>query len=463
MTVAGIWLRVSSDKQDEQNQLARIEEWIRAHGYIQGKVYQAHDKSASKREHLPLLREAIADMKSGLIDVLAIRNTDRIDRTEDLGSILKEVKEAGGRIESVDESWVAELSGLPEKLMTSMTEWKNAEYVKNLSANVSDAQARRRSAGSFASGVSPRGYAIVGTHADGTEHPNPGKCQSCYPDRGGSKTLIPDADAGIIKRIFEAVAAGDSYLTVARALQKDHVPTRDGGAWATGVIGQIIRNPTYRGIVQHKGQTYMMVEPIVSSVVWKAANDAVAKRAKGAGKGGGRKSRSFLRPVCVCGGPMYVYNNDPRYAHYRCAGIGPAGNSSQGKPCGNTIKVSELDAEVTAEFENADDAEIVETVISGSDYAEEIAAAQLAIKDLDVMADDYDDLHAELVRELRRLRDLPSEPAKVTTVFTGRSEGDAFKEMERAERMAFIRLWTLTVYPEGTEPRWKLTRGEPRM
>lgn len=458
MTVAGRWYRVSGDMQDEQNQIARVEGHIEARGYSAGKVYTAHALSATKREHLPLLREAIADMKSGLIDVLVIRNTDRIDRTEDLGMILKEVAEVGGRIESVTEPWLADMSGLGGKVMTGVTEFMNAEYTRKLAANISDAQARRRAAGSFASGTGPRGYAIVGTHADGTDHPSPGKCQSCYPDRGGSKTLIPDADAGIIKRIFEAVAAGDSYLKVARDLQSDRVPTRDGGAWATGVIGQIIRNPTYRGIVQHKGQTYMMVEPIVSSVVWKAANDAVAKRAKGAGKGGGRKSRSFLRPVCVCGGPMYVYNNDPRYAHYRCAGMGPAGNSSQGKPCGNTIKVTELDLEVTAEFEGADDAEIVETVISGSDYAEEIAQAQLAIKDLDLMADDYDDKYTELITELRRLRSLPSEPARAVTRYTGRNEGDAFKAMNPDERRAFVRLWTITVMPKGTMPRWSLSR-----
>ncbi len=180
--------------------------------------------------------------------------------------ILKEVAEAGGRIESVTEPWLADMSGLGGKVMTGVTEYMNAEYTRKLSVNVSDAQSRRRAAGSYASGTGPRGYAIVGTHADGTEHPAPGKCQSCYPDRGGRKTLRPNDDAGIIKKIFEAVAAGDSYLTVARNLQSDGVPTRDGGAWGAGVIGQIIRNPTYRGIVQHKGQIYMMVDPIVSSV-----------------------------------------------------------------------------------------------------------------------------------------------------------------------------------------------------
>lgn len=152
---------------------------------------------------------------------------------------------------------------------------------------------------------------------------------------------------------------------------------------------------------------------------------------------------------------MYVYDARTRYARYRCAGLGPAGNTAQGQACGNTIKMGLLDAEVTAAFLEADDAEIVETVVSGSDYAEEIAQAQLAVKDLDIMADDYDDRHAALIKELRRLRGLPAEPARVVFDKTGRTEGDAFKAMSYEERRAFIRLWTLTVHPEG-EPRWTL-------
>jgi len=62
--------------------------------------------------------------------------------------------------------------------------------------------------------------------------------------------------------------------------------------------------------------------------------------------------------------------------------------------------------------------------------------------------------------ELRRLRSLPQEPPGVRTLRTGRTEGDAFKAMDPDERRAFIRLWTLTVFPPGADPRWELTGGE---
>jgi DNA invertase Pin-like site-specific DNA recombinase len=463
VTVADIWIRASSDKQDEQNQIAGITAYIAAKGYQTGRTWVAHDMSASKREHLPLLREAIAAMASGRSDVLVIRHTDRIDRTEDLGAILKEVAETGGRIESVNEPWVAELSGLGGAVMTTVTSFMNAEYVKKLSDNIRDGQARRRAAGSFTHGTRPYGYEIVGHHADGTRHPTPGRCPKCDGVRGGRKTLEPDDLAPVIVKIFERAASGKSYTTIARELQADGVPTQRGGPWGEGVIGQVIRNVAYRGQLHRRGVVYMTVEPLVSAVLWKAANDAVTSRSKIVGRGGGRKPRSPLRPVCGrCGGPMYIYNKEPRYARYTCAGLGPAGNSIQRKGCGNTIAGPPLDAEILAVFEQADDAEIVETVISGSDYAEEITQIQLEVKDLDMMADDYDEKYATLITELRRLRALPSQPARVEAHPTGRTEGEAFAAMTPDERIAFVRLWAITIMPKDDvpdgEPRWRLTR-----
>jgi hypothetical protein len=108
--------------------------------------------------------------------------------------------------------------------------------------------------------------------------------------------------------------------------------------------------------------------------------------------------------------------------------------------------------------------------ISGRDWAEEIAQVQLAIKDLDLDAEDYEEQHAELRAELRRLRALPVEAPRVETTVTDRSEGDVFGEMSDEERRAYVRLWTLTVWPKGHEAllareiagnpkRWLLTRG----
>lgn len=65
-------------------------------------------------------------------------------------------------------------------------------------------------------------------------------------------------------------------------------------------------------------------------------------------------------------------------------------------------------------------------------------------------ADDYDERHTTLIAELRRLRTLAAQPTRRSATCTGRTEGDAFQAMAEAEQKAFIRLWTLTVWPKDS-------------
>jgi DNA invertase Pin-like site-specific DNA recombinase len=433
---AGRWLRVSGDTQDLQNQVAGIDGYIEARGYETTKTYEAHALSASKNEHLPLLREALADMAAGRISVLIVRNTDRIDRTENLGQILKLAEASGGRIESVTEPWLADLSGLGGKVMTGVTEWINAEYSRKLSVNVKDAQARLRLLGSYAHGEAPYGFAVAALD-------------------DGRKTLahVP-GEAEAVKMIFALAAAGLSLRKIAKALDAAGIAAPGAkGAWPERTVGKILQNPVYRGLVQHKASAYMTVPGIVTASEFLAANQALKARLRGPGRGGGRPSGALLKPFCGrCGAPMYKWAK-----RYRCAGVGPNGNSTQRTGCGVTILIAELDAAILEEFLEYDEPEILETRIPGVDHLDEIAAVQLAVRDLDVMADDYDQRHAELMTELRRLKALPVTPAKIITRPTGRSEGDAFRAMDFEERQAFIRLWTLTVFPPGADPRWELT------
>lgn len=441
MDKAGRWLRASSDRQDELNQEQGIDAYIAARGYDPAKTYTARDKSASKNEHLPLLREALADMAAGCINVLVVRNTDRIDRTENLGQILKLAEASGGRVESVTEPWLADLSGLGGKVMTGVTEWINAEYSRKLSVNVKDAQARLRLLGSYAHGEAPYGYQVAALD-------------------DGRKTLVHvPGEAEAVKMIFALAAEGLSLRKIAKALDAAGIIAPGAkGAWPERTIGKILQNPVYRGVVAHRGTAYMTVPGIITASEFLAANQALRARLRGPGRSGGRPSGALLKPVCGrCGAPMYKWAK-----RYRCAGIGPNGNSTQRKGCGNTILIAELDAAILEEFLEYDEPQIIETRIPGVDHLDEIAAVQLAVRDLDLMADDYDQRHAELMTELRRLKALPVTPAKITTTVTGRTEGDAFRSMSFEERQTFIGLWRLEVFAPGTDPRWSLTYTRTR-
>lgn len=159
---------------------------------------------------------------------------------------------------------------------------------------------------------------------------------------------------------------------------------------------------------------------------------------------------------------MYRYSpkNHPEWASYRCAGIGPNDTSALRKGCGNTIKADLLDSEVTEDFLSEDDLEVTEIFVPGTDYTEDIARAELGIRDLDLDADDYDEKHAALRAELKRLKALPVQAPSITVRATGRTEGEAYAAMDPEERRAHLRLWKLTVHPKGAEGRrWKISGG----
>jgi DNA invertase Pin-like site-specific DNA recombinase len=108
---AGIWIRVSSGKQDEANQLPDVTGYCDTHGYIIAKKYTLHSKSAFHGKQQPTLDKVIADIKAGTITVLVIWHSDRLERREGkaLLDVLAEIAAAGGRVESVQEPTLGKL------------------------------------------------------------------------------------------------------------------------------------------------------------------------------------------------------------------------------------------------------------------------------------------------------------------------------------------------------------------
>jgi site-specific DNA recombinase len=428
MTNAGIWLRVSTNAQDEASQLPDIQAWCDCHEYDVKREYLVHGKSAYHGKHQKTLDEMFSDMESGAIEVLVVWKQDRIERRgmEAALNLISRAKQAGGRIEFATEPHLNKLNDMGGRISYVLM----AEVANQESKNKSDRILAKQKA------LAPR-----------------------------------DDEAEVVKRIFVDVASGIPVSRVAQALHAEGIRTRRGLPFSEKVMHEMITNPVYRGLVTYQGKTYMRVMPLVASAIWLAANQAVKSRVQSKATATGKERRAskgrpegtyaaLLKPVCgQCGGPMYAYNRNESWATYRCAGLGPNGTVALRKGCGVTIKVDILDAEVTQEFLAADDMEVIETFTPGTDYTEDIARTELAIRDLDLDAEDYDEQHANLRAELKRLKALKPEGPRVTTEATGRSEGDAFKVMDPDQRRAEIRRWTLTVYPEGSQPRWELSGG----
>lgn len=420
-----VWLRVSSNKQDEASQLPDIRAYCDAQGYEVTETVEVHGESAYHGEQDPYWAKAV----DSACEVIVCWKVDRLDRRNLMVAVpmVNRAIAAGKRVEFATQQFI-DLTTMQGRIAFAMFCEMAHEESKIKSDRSKAKQASLRAAGSYAHGIVPAGYDIAVVD--------------------GVKTLVPNEDAALILRAFELAAEGLSVVKIAKQVNLGMTPN--------GILA-ILRRPVYRGHIQHHGVTYASAPAIVPAALWLAANQALSAKAQSRGHGSrGRPQGALLRPTCECGLAMYRYR-----LQYRCLTAGG---------CRNSIDVAVLDAQVYAEFATHDEPEILEAVVPGRDWAEEIAATQLAIRDLDFNAEDYDQRHATLIAELRRLRTLPAQPTRRSATYTGRTEGDAFQAMTEAEQKAFIRLWTLTVYAKDsghpnalalalTGKRWMLHRA----
>ena len=58
--------------------------------------------------------------------------------------------------------------------------------------------------------------------------------------------IIPE-EADLVRRIYDEYLSGDGYLTIAKRLNEDGIPSRFGKQWGQSVISKILSNYTYTG------------------------------------------------------------------------------------------------------------------------------------------------------------------------------------------------------------------------
>ena len=155
---AGLLVRVSSGGQDEASQIPDVERYADGKGYRVKQRYTLHDKSAYKGEQQETLDAIVADMRAGVIKVLVCWHSDRLDRRGVLEALtfLHQVKDAGGRIESVQEGPLDE-----RNLITIINAHMNHQKSEHLSRQVQLAHNRIRENKAFR-GREPFGYEITG-------------------------------------------------------------------------------------------------------------------------------------------------------------------------------------------------------------------------------------------------------------------------------------------------------------
>ena len=257
MENAGVWVRVSTGGQDEANQLPDIERYCKQHGYRIAETYTVHGKSASKGRHQPDLDKMLADIRAGLITVLVIWHSDRIERRpgKALLDLLAEVKTAGGRVESVQEPQLGQLD-FGSQVTTFIAGLVNHEKSAHLSDQVHSGHARVDANKAFRGRV-PFGYTTEGPKYD--------------------RRLVPtDLGRAVIPVAYQMIIDGKSLRVVGEWLTG-----QTGREWWAKIVAEMIRRPVYRGHHQNShGVTVHKCEALVDAATWKRANDSLDARPK---------------------------------------------------------------------------------------------------------------------------------------------------------------------------------------
>ncbi len=415
MIPVGAWVRVSTGLQDEANQVPDVERYCAEHGYTIVKRYELNDMSAYKGDQDARQREALDDTRTGTVKVVVAWASDRVERrgAEATLRIFREFREAGGKLESVQEPF---LNTDDSELMTAITGWKDRAESARKSERVRIAFDRIKANGA-ANGRAPYGFTVAGDA------------------KYNKRFEIVETEAEIIREAAERYLGGETLQTICddfnrRGIPLPHKPRKPetSRGWTPKSLSQVLTRPAICGRHVWGGET-VRVPPIISLRDFNAVGARLASRAHRKGVPSS-KDTAMLTSVLKCGiCARNVYAVCARNGYYYyCRG-----------GCQNMLKMDYADNRVSAWITSSRSYEIMErTEIKGEHYDDEIDQIRQDIRELDPETEDYDARNRELRAELKHLRSLPSVPDRTELAGTGRFASDEWPSWSKRERRRFL-------------------------
>ena len=142
-TKAAIWVRVSTDRQHEDNQIPDLERLCEHRGWEIARRYEIADASAYKGEHRQALQRMLDDAHRGEFSVLVVWAVDRLCRQgiEELLRLIRELRERNVSLVSHQEPWLAQGLMCAQIRAVSALRYIDMDNHLNLSPSNQNAQA----------------------------------------------------------------------------------------------------------------------------------------------------------------------------------------------------------------------------------------------------------------------------------------------------------------------------------
>ncbi len=330
------YCRYSSDEQRAasiRDQLRNIEEACRHRGWPMPALFVDEAISGSRLDR-PNYQALLTTLRDGLVDVLLVDDYTRLGRDHlECGRLLRELEYLKVRLVSVSDGLDTDREGyeIEAGLRGLMGEW----YLRDLAKKTHRGLTGQALAG-YSAGGGPYGYTSV---SDGHGH-----------------RLQPiDAEAQVVRLIFDMYVSGTSCRSIAEELNRQAIPSPRGGTWAhsalypdakgVGILGNQVYNgrmvwnktkwqkdPTTgrRRRTQRPPSEWIITEhaelKIIDDEIWAAAQartestrlSTLQRKSAGIKGSGGRRPKYLLSGLLhcgSCGGKLVICD----YYRYGCS------------------------------------------------------------------------------------------------------------------------------------------------
>lgn len=230
---AVIYTRISREEQSkysisEQVELCQKKMVEAGHEVVDIFVDDGYSSKTMKR---PALQSMLSQIKSKKFGVICVWNSDRLTRTvlDGLVMVTTMFRPAGIEFASVTED--IDTSTSDGMMMFTIRLSMAQRERERIAERASMGQAARARRGLRNTSTRPYGYDI---------------------DKADLSLVINEEEAVIVRQIFEWFLSGWGKIKIARTLNDQNTPSRDGGIWYESVITPMLENPTYIGATHYK-------------------------------------------------------------------------------------------------------------------------------------------------------------------------------------------------------------------
>ncbi len=180
----------------------------------------------------PALKRLLADIEAGRVDVVVVYKIDRLSRSlMDFSRLVEVFDQHQVTFVSVTQSFntTTSMGRLTLNILLSFAQFER----EVIGERIRDKVAASRKKGIWMGGWAPLGYEVK--------------------DR---KLIVNEADAKLVRSIFQRFIKVGSATTLARELLAENVRNKYGSLIDKGILYKLLSNPVYVGQAMHKGTSY---------------------------------------------------------------------------------------------------------------------------------------------------------------------------------------------------------------